>query len=127
MVVHTSGISQAQAGGSVDKILNVNLLGTAYVMDAFLPYVGPSCSLICVLSIAAHMQSVYEAPIPALLRHLTTGPASQLLEYETSKKLKIDHAGKAYCISKRANNLRVKGFAKAIKALASIASLPHAS
>lgn len=113
VIVHTSGISPVQGGGSLDKILNINLLGTAYVIDAFLPYVGAGTSLICVSSIAAHLQPVDEAPTPALMKHLATGPASQLLEHEDFQKLKFDHPGKAYCMSKRANNLRVEGLAMA--------------
>lgn len=113
VIVHTSGISPSQSGGSVHEVLSINVRGTAHVIDAFLPYVGPGSSLICISSIAAHILSAYEMPTPALLKHFATGPAAQLLKHEDFHKLGIDTPGTAYCISKRANNLRVEGFAVA--------------
>ncbi|KAK4499101.1 hypothetical protein PRZ48_009613 [Zasmidium cellare] len=113
VIVHTSGISPAQVNGEVQKILDVNLLGTAYVIDAFLPYVGPGTSLICVSSIAAHMTWLSGAPTPALEKHFATAPSSQLLDHEDFKTLNVDDTRKAYPISKRANNLRVEGFVTA--------------
>ncbi|KAF2171638.1 hypothetical protein M409DRAFT_17875 [Zasmidium cellare ATCC 36951] len=111
VIVHTSGISPAQSGESADKILSVNILGTAYVIDAFLPYVGPGSSLICVSSIAAYMTWLAGAPpTPALEKHFATAPSSQLLEHDDLKKMNIVATTAAYPISKRANNLRVEGF-----------------
>lgn len=110
VIVHTSGISPNQ-GGTVDGILNTNLLGTAHVVDAFLPYVGPGTSLIVVSSISAYMASTYLTIPPAVEKHLATAPTAQLLQ---SPDLDLKAIGAinppmAYTFSKRVNNLRVQG------------------
>lgn len=114
VVVHTSAVSPTQVGGDTDKILKTNLLGTAFIIDAFLPFVGPGSSMIIISSIAAHMttQSIGAFP-PALERHFATAPSSQLLDHSNFKALNFQHGGHAYALSKRANNLRVEGFVRA--------------
>lgn len=54
VVVHTSGISPSQAD-SVGTILETNLLGTMYVIDAFEQNIAPGGSLVVVSSMGAHM------------------------------------------------------------------------
>jgi len=49
-VVHTAGLSPAMA--APDRILEVDLLGTANVIEAFQDVVGPGSSMTCIASIA---------------------------------------------------------------------------
>lgn len=51
-VVHTAGLSPALADW--ERIVHVNLAGTAHVLDAFLPLARPGGSVICLASVAAH-------------------------------------------------------------------------
>ncbi|GLA00619.1 hypothetical protein AnigIFM60653_009369 [Aspergillus niger] len=89
-VIHTAGLSPS--AGSAQKILEVDLLGTANAIDAFL-----------------------EVAQPGMKRHLARAPRDQLLEHLA---LKIDSADphgppRAYGLSKRGNILRVQASAKA--------------
>ena len=52
-VVHTAGLSPAMAGGA--RILDVNLVGTARLLEAFLPLAGPGSVAVCVASQAGHL------------------------------------------------------------------------
>lgn len=51
-VVHTAGLSPALADW--ERIVHVNLTGTAHVLDAFLPLAAPGGSVICFASVAAY-------------------------------------------------------------------------
>lgn len=51
-LVHTAGLSPALADW--EPIVTVNLLGTAHVLDAFLPHAVPGSSAITIGSVAAH-------------------------------------------------------------------------
>lgn len=51
-VVHVAGVSPALADWRT--ILQVNLRGTAHLLDSFLPVVGPGSSVVAVASSAAH-------------------------------------------------------------------------
>lgn len=51
-VVNTAGLSPALAGW--EPIVTVNLLGTAHVLDAFLPHATPGMSMILIGSVAAY-------------------------------------------------------------------------
>lgn len=51
-VVHTAGLSPALADW--ERIVHVNLTGTAHVLDAFLPLAGSGSSAVCFASVAAH-------------------------------------------------------------------------
>lgn len=51
-VVHTAGISPSMADAA--DIIRVNLIGTAYLLDAFLPLAQPGGSVICFASVAAY-------------------------------------------------------------------------
>lgn len=65
-VVHTAGVSPVMA--SARQIYEVDLLGTAHVIDAFLPVASAGTSLVCVASMAGHFASLYAD----LERHLAT-------------------------------------------------------
>ena len=69
-VIHTAGVSPVMA--TARQIYQVDLLGTAHVIDAFLPVASPGTSLVCVASMAGHFASLP----PDLERHLATAPAS---------------------------------------------------
>jgi NAD(P)-dependent dehydrogenase (short-subunit alcohol dehydrogenase family) len=89
------------------QIYQVDLLGTAHVIDAFLPVASPGTSLVCVASMAGHFASLPED----LERHLATAPAGQLLQHE-GIDLDADPST-AYLVAKRGNQLRVQAAAHA--------------
>jgi len=104
-VIHTAGVSPVTA--TARQIYQVDLLGTAHVIDAFLAIASPGTSLVCVASMAGHFAS-----LPAELeRHLASAPSGQLLEHE-GIDLDAD-PGTAYVVAKRGNQLRVQAAAHA--------------
>ncbi len=52
-VVHTAGVSPAQA--TPERIVMVDILGTAHVLDAFVNVSGPGTVCICIASMAGSM------------------------------------------------------------------------
>ncbi|KAK0730184.1 hypothetical protein B0H67DRAFT_25517 [Lasiosphaeris hirsuta] len=104
-VVHAAGLSPGMA--APDRILAVDLLGTANVIDAFYDVVGRGSSLTCIASIARFGAT----PSPELSRHLATAPRHQLLENDELLKAVPDSAS-AYAVSKAANILRVQSAAR---------------
>jgi NAD(P)-dependent dehydrogenase (short-subunit alcohol dehydrogenase family) len=52
-LVHTAGLSPAMADGA--RILDVNLVGTTRLLEAFLPLAGPGSVAVCVASQAGHL------------------------------------------------------------------------
>jgi NAD(P)-dependent dehydrogenase (short-subunit alcohol dehydrogenase family) len=106
VVVNTAGVSPAMATGR--QIYEVDLLGTAHVIDAFFAVAGPGTSLICVASMAGHFAS-----LPAEFeRHLATAPTHRLLRHR-GIDLDSPDAGTAYVVAKRGNHLRVQAAAHA--------------
>ncbi|WP_216590099.1 SDR family oxidoreductase [Streptomyces brasiliscabiei] len=105
-VVHTAGVSAAQ--GAARTILEVNLLGTAHVIDAFEGVAGPGTALVCVSSMAGHVASLGGDDE----RALATAPADTLLGIGGVVAVG-DSATSAYIVSKRANQLRVQAAALA--------------
>ncbi|MFC8826973.1 SDR family oxidoreductase [Streptomyces sp. NPDC057137] len=102
-VVHTAGVSPVMA--TARQIYEVDLLGTAHVIDAFHTVASPGTSLVCIASMAG-----YFATLSAELeRHLATAPTEQLLQHE-GLDLDGDSAA-AYVVAKRANQLRVQAAA----------------
>ncbi|KAL6400033.1 short-chain dehydrogenase reductase sdr [Ilyonectria robusta] len=108
-IVHTAGLSPAMAPAR--RIYEVDLLGTANVIDAFLPHVQRGTSLVCVASMAAYM----EALSPELERHLATAPIDQLLHHPSIDLDNSSMQGRviAYVIAKRGNIVRVQAAARA--------------
>jgi NAD(P)-dependent dehydrogenase (short-subunit alcohol dehydrogenase family) len=100
-VVHTAGVSPVQA--PLDRIITVDVLGTAYVLDAFLEYAVAGTVVVCISSSAAAMATLP----PELERALALSPTSELagLPVFTSGSLE---SGAAYAIAKRANQLRAQ-------------------
>jgi len=108
-VVHTAGLSPAMAPAK--RILDVDLLGTANVIDAFYDVVGRGSSMICIASIARMGAS----PSPELSRHLATAPRDQLLSHPELANFGEGPAesARSYSVSKAANLLRVQAAARA--------------
>jgi NAD(P)-dependent dehydrogenase (short-subunit alcohol dehydrogenase family) len=104
-VIHTAGVSPVMA--TARQIYEVDLLGTAHVVDAFLPVASPGTSLVCVASMAGHFAS-----LPAdVERHLATAPTEELLHH---KGIDLDgEPALAYVVAKRGNQLRVQAAARA--------------
>jgi NAD(P)-dependent dehydrogenase (short-subunit alcohol dehydrogenase family) len=112
-IAHTAGVSPVQA--SADEIFQVDLLGTAYVIDTFLSVVSADTALVVIASLAGHQAKGTLSE--DLEKHLATGPAERLLghpELAPPMDLPEDATGlRAYSISKRANIVRVQASAAA--------------
>jgi NAD(P)-dependent dehydrogenase (short-subunit alcohol dehydrogenase family) len=114
LIAHTAGVSPAQA--PVDRIYSVDLLGTAHVIDAFLPVVSPGTSIVVVASLAGHnLQDELSADLES---HLARAPATELLSHPDLEAIRSDPtvqsaAYRGYAISKRANIPRVQASAGA--------------
>ncbi|MFI9580322.1 SDR family oxidoreductase [Streptomyces sp. NPDC052236] len=105
-VVHTAGVSAATA--SARRILEVDLVGTAHVIDAFETVATRGTSLVCVSSMAGHCASLSRADEAAL----ATVPAAELLALDAVAAIG-DDATAAYIVSKRADHVRVQAAALA--------------
>lgn len=102
-VVHTAGLSPNMA--SPDKILVVDLLGTALVLEEFGRVVAPGGAGVVISSMAGHM------PLPLgqeLDEALARTPADKLLNLPDLQPTAVPDSGAAYALSKRANHLRVQ-------------------
>lgn len=106
-VVHTAGLSPAMA--APDRILEVDLLGTVNVIEAFQDVVGPGSSMTCIASIARFGAS----PSKELANHLATAPRDKLLSNDELQKVVAANPAAAYSLSKAANLLRVQAAARA--------------
>ncbi|KAJ3549048.1 hypothetical protein NM208_g708 [Fusarium decemcellulare] len=101
-VVNTAGISPAM--GTARQIYEVDLLGTANIIDAFVKVMPRDSSLTCVASIAGHMAQ--KGISPEFEKHLATAPKEKLLSHEA-----IDmngSPGAAYGIAKWGNIVRAQ-------------------
>ncbi|WP_330254115.1 SDR family oxidoreductase [Nocardia sp. NBC_00565] len=103
-VVHTAGVSPTMA--TARQIYEIDLLGTAHVIDAFLAVASPGTSLVAVASMAGHLASLSSD----LERHLAVAATDQLLNH---KEIDLDssNAADAYIVAKRGNQLRVQAAA----------------
>ncbi|KUJ09730.1 NAD(P)-binding protein [Mollisia scopiformis] len=105
-IVHTAGV--APGASNSRQIYTIDLLGTANVIDAFLPVISSGTSLVCIASMAGSM-----IPISLELeKHLATAPRNQLLQHkDIVLSEEIEAAGVAYAVAKRGNQLRVQAAA----------------
>ncbi|QDS74603.1 hypothetical protein FKW77_008503 [Venturia effusa] len=104
-VVLTSGVASTTA--TTQDIHSIDLIGTANVIDAFLPVVGPGSSVVCLSSQAGFM-----VPLPLTLqKHLATAPRDKLLDNEELQS--FSDARAAYSVAKLGNIVRVQAAAKA--------------
>lgn len=56
-LVHTAGLSPVMAEWR--KIIEVDLVGTARVLDAVFPFVGPGSAAVCIASMAGHLMPLH--------------------------------------------------------------------
>jgi len=100
-VVHTAGLSPNMA--PPDRILAVDLLGTALVLDEFGAVVAPGGAGVVISSMAGYMPP----PLPREQNEaLARTPADDLLTLPLLQAVR--DSGTAYGLSKRANHLRVQ-------------------
>lgn len=101
-VVHTAGVSPVQA--TTRQVIDVDVVGTAYVLDAFEPYVEQGGTVaVCIASMAGTMTE-----LPAdVLQLLATTPADELAALPMLDVDALD-PGTAYAIAKRGNHVRVQ-------------------
>ncbi|UFR07646.1 SDR family oxidoreductase [Streptomyces sp. Go40/10] len=102
-VVHTAGVSPTQA--TVERILHVDLLGTAFVLDAFAHAIAPGGAGIVIASMAGQRESPHTHEIE---HALATTETSQLLTLPFLQPERIGSTVHAYALSKRTNSLRVQ-------------------
>lgn len=103
-LIHTAGLSPTQA--SAEAILKVDLVGVAYVLDAFASVVAPGGAGVVIASMAGTMTG---DALPAELgTALAMTPTDQLLALPFWADPSFSDAGAAYGVSKRANQLRVQ-------------------
>ncbi|MEV0555710.1 SDR family oxidoreductase [Streptomyces sp. NPDC050597] len=105
-VVHTAGVSPAT--GPAKTIVEVNLLGTAHVIDAFEAVATRGTSLVVISSMAGHVASLSREEEAAL----ATAPTEDLLGLDVVTAIG-DDAQTAYIVTKRANHVRVQAAALA--------------
>ncbi|KAH8650888.1 hypothetical protein BGZ60DRAFT_190588 [Tricladium varicosporioides] len=106
-IVHTAGVSPATS--TAKQVFEIDLLGTAHVIDAFYPHVSSGTSLVCISSMAGHMDMGRISP--GLERHLALSPTEQLLQHEDIKMDDKFDPGMAYVTAKRGNHVRVQAAA----------------
>ncbi|QHC62749.1 SDR family oxidoreductase [Rathayibacter festucae] len=105
-VVIAAGVSPVQA--STERVLHVDLLGTAYVLEEFGRVIAPGGSGLVIASMAGHMGDGYSKEIE---HALACTPTAELLELDFLAPEKVGNSGAAYTLAKRANALRVQGSA----------------
>ncbi|KAH6675825.1 hypothetical protein B0J14DRAFT_637285 [Halenospora varia] len=105
-IIHTAGV--APGISSARQIFEIDLLGTANVIEAFLPVASPGTSLVCIASMAGNMIQLSSD----LEKHLATAARDQLLQHKEID-LESSNPGMAYGMAKRGNQLRVQGAARA--------------
>ena len=100
-VVHTAGVSPVHA--TPEQIFEVDVIGTARVLDEFEPYVQPGTVAVCIASMAGTMTDLPHET----LERLATTPTDELhtlVELDPA----LTQAGSAYGLAKRANQVRVE-------------------
>ena len=107
-VIHAAGVSPTQA--SIERVMEVDLAGTAYILDAFARVIAPGGAGIVVASMAGHRESPYEREIE---HALATTPTDELLTLPFLHPDKVGSSIHAYALAKRGNSLRVETAAAA--------------
>lgn len=105
-VVHTAGVSATTA--TVCRVINVDLVGTAHVIDIFEQVAVAGMSLACVASMAGHHARLR----PEDERGLAMAPTAELAALPVVAALD-DEPIPAYTMAKRANQLRFQASARA--------------
>jgi len=103
-VAHTAGLSPVQAPTAA--ILNVDLAGVAYSLDAFGAVIADGGAGVVIASMAGTMVAgQFPAEFEAAL---ATTPSDELLALPFLQERAIANQGVAYGIAKRANQVRVQ-------------------
>jgi NAD(P)-dependent dehydrogenase (short-subunit alcohol dehydrogenase family) len=105
-VVHTAGVSAATS--TAERIMAVDLAGTAYVIDAFAAVATRGTSLVCVASMAGHYATLSHDDE----RALAALPSDELLSLDVVRSTGPDPVA-AYILAKRGNQVRVQAAALA--------------
>jgi NAD(P)-dependent dehydrogenase (short-subunit alcohol dehydrogenase family) len=92
-----------------ERIVAVDVMGTAYVLDAFARLAQPGTACVCIASMAAMLSAPIPADVEAALAYL---PTAELAALPILDPATMD-PGSAYGVAKRANQLRVVGMAGA--------------
>jgi NAD(P)-dependent dehydrogenase (short-subunit alcohol dehydrogenase family) len=103
-LVHTAGLSPTMAPAK--RILEVDMIGTDYVLAAFLPLAAEGTVAVCIASNAGYISGLPQEQ----KRILATAPTEELMSLTAfAEEL---GGGAAYCIAKCVNQLRVEQAAK---------------
>ena len=102
-VILAAGVSPVQA--TTERVLQVDLVGSAYVLEEFGKVVAPGGSGIVIASMAGHMGDRYPEDVEQALAHT---PTSDLLGLPFLAPDAVGDSGDAYRLAKRANVLRVQ-------------------
>jgi NAD(P)-dependent dehydrogenase (short-subunit alcohol dehydrogenase family) len=100
-LVHTAGVSPVQA--TSQQIIDVDVVGTARILDAFEALVEPGTVAVCIASMAGTMTTL----APDVLRLLAVTPTDELHGLPVLDPALMD-PGTAYGVAKRANQMRVQ-------------------
>lgn len=103
-VVHAAGVSPAQA--PPQRIIAVDLVGTAIVLEEFGKIIAPGGAGIVIASMAGHMIPPLTAEQNTQLAH---APVEELANLDFVAAVTDPMA--AYCLAKRANSLRTQAAA----------------
>ena len=95
-LAHTAGLSPMMASG--ERIYEVNLIGTALVLDAFLPLTRPGSACVCVASMAGYGGE--QQATDAINAVLDDPLRSDFLERLQKAAPDLDVPGAAYALSK---------------------------
>jgi NAD(P)-dependent dehydrogenase (short-subunit alcohol dehydrogenase family) len=98
-LAHAAGISPTMGNGR--RIVDVDLRGSALLLDALLPQVVPGSAAVCFASMSAYMGAA-QAPDPALLPILDDPLASDFLERLAAlDDPRIEDPNQSYGLAKR--------------------------
>lgn len=106
-IVHTAGV--APGASSSKQVYEIDVLGTANVIEAFTAVAGLGTSLVVIASMAGHMMPISKE----LENNLATAPRENLLQHAEIDMGEKSHSGIAYSIAKRGNQLRVQAASRA--------------
>ncbi|MBR7825696.1 SDR family oxidoreductase [Actinospica sp. MGRD01-02] len=105
-IVHTAGVSAATA--TARQIIDVDLVGTAHIIDVFETVATRGTALVCIASMAGHAAQLTREDEAAL----ATAPTQDLCELAPVVAVEDDPMS-AYLLAKRANQVRVQAAALA--------------
>jgi NAD(P)-dependent dehydrogenase (short-subunit alcohol dehydrogenase family) len=105
-VIIAAGVSPVQA--TTERVLHVDPLGTAYVLEEFGRVIATGGSGLVIASMAGHMGDGYSKEVEHALAYT---PTAELLDLPFLAPDQVGDSGAAYTLAKRANVLRVQAAA----------------